>query len=116
VDQWVNEAPSFEGGDQLASPYNFQQISVSAMICTKIRRWSHSGPQHLHQGFAPALAASCCFILIGAASNNVGLTVTAGIVMIPAVLGIAKAVVFFREKEMGLLGISGLLAQRLFSW
>jgi len=52
--------------------------------------------------FAPALAASCCFILIGAASNNVGLTVTAGIVMIPAVLGIAKAVVFFREKEMGL--------------
>jgi len=52
--------------------------------------------------FAPALAASCCFILIGAASNNLGLTVTAGIVMIPAALGIAKAVVFLREKDMGL--------------
>ena len=52
--------------------------------------------------FAPAVAASCCFILIGAASNNLGLTVTAGIVMIPAALGIAKAVVFLREKEMGL--------------
>eukprot|EP00434_Breviolum_minutum_P026102 symbB.v1.2.023078.t1/scaffold2054.1/size90980/3 len=52
--------------------------------------------------FAPALAASCCFILIGAASNNPGLTVTAGIVMIPAALGIAKAVVFLREKEVGL--------------
>lgn len=52
--------------------------------------------------FAPAVAASCCFILIGAASNNLGLMVTAGIVMIPAVLGIAKAVVFLLEKEMGL--------------
>ena len=82
-------------------------LHVSAMICTgRIRRGSHSGPQHLRQGFAPALAASCCFILIGAASNNPGLTVTAGIVMIPAALGIAKAVVFLREKEVGLLGIS----------
>lgn len=92
-------------GDQLALPNNFQQISVSACI-GRIRRGSHSGPQHLRQGFAPALAASCCFILIGAASNNLGLTVTAGIVMIPAALGIAKAVVFLREKETGLLGIS----------
>ena len=101
----IKRTPSFEGGDQLASQYKFQQISVSA--CTvRIRRGSHSGPQHLRQGFAVALVASCCFILIGAASNNLGLMVTAGIVMIPAALGIAKAVVFLREKETGLLGVS----------
>lgn len=110
VGQWVNQmdnglifTPSFEGGDHLIEAIQlFLQIS-------DLRHdvWgSHSGPQHLLQGFAPAVAASCCFILIGAASNNLGLMVTAGIVMIPAVLGIAKAVVFLLEKEMGLLGIS----------
>lgn len=87
----IKRTPSFEGGDQLAS---IEAIQFS------------TDPQHLRQGFAPALAASCCLILIGTASNKLGLTVTAGIAMVPVALGIAKAVVFLREKEMGLLGMS----------
>ena len=95
----IKRTPSFEGGDQLAS-IEAIQFSTDPSLCY------HSGPQHLRQGFAPALAASCCLILVGTASNKLGLTVTAGIVMVPVALGIAKAVVFLREKEMGLLGIS----------
>lgn len=105
MDQWVNQA-DFRGVEANLLRHTIFNRSQSLLVLVELRRGSHSGPQHLRQGFAPALAASCCFILIGAASNNLGLTVTAGIAMIPAALGIAKAVVFLREKETGLLGTS----------